>query len=199
MKFIDKKTIESCKEINGLDKLVFKFIKILEKYTDYVIISGYVSILLGRSRSTEDIDLFIKPIDKEKFSQLYKNLKKAGFWCLNAEDVNEVYSYLTKESAIRFAENQKVIPNFEVKPIKNFLDAQSFNDMITVKTKIGRLNISSLERQIAFKRYYLGTDKDIEDAKHIETTFKEKINKSVVERYKKDIESFKKNEKTKNL
>ncbi len=199
MKFIDKKTIESYKEISGLDKLVFKFIKILEKYIDYVIISGYVSILLGRSRSTEDIDLFIKPIEKEKFFQLYKNLKKAGFWCLNAEDVNEVYNYLSKKIAIRFAEKPKVIPNFEVKPVKNFLDAESFNDVITVRTKIGTLKISSLERQIAFKKYYLGTDRDIEDAKHIENVFKGKISKSTIEKYKKSIESFKANEKTKSL
>ena len=55
----DKKEIILDKELNELDKYVLEFIKILEKHVDYVIISGYVSILLGRSRSTEDIDLFI--------------------------------------------------------------------------------------------------------------------------------------------
>lgn len=196
---MNNQTIRIDKEINELDKLVSKFIKILEKYTDYVIISGYVSILLGRSRSTEDVDIFIKPIDKEKFSKLYKNLKKAGFWCLNAEDVNEVYDYLSRGSAVRFAEKQKVIPNFEVKPVKKFLDAESFVDRIIVKTKISEIKISSLERQIAFKRYYLRTDKDIEDAKHIETIFKEKINASLIEKYKKSIESYEENEKAKKL
>ncbi len=71
MEFVDKKTIKLDKEINELDKFVFKFIKILNKYTDYVIISGYVSILLGRSRSTEDVDVFIKPIEKIMFPAFY--------------------------------------------------------------------------------------------------------------------------------
>ena len=53
-------------------------------------------------------------------------------------------------------------------------------DLITVKLKEGILKISSLERHIAFKRYYLGTDKDMEDAKHVEEIFKGKINNEKV-------------------
>ncbi|MBU5688714.1 MAG: hypothetical protein KQA41_00585 [Candidatus Aenigmarchaeota archaeon] len=48
------------KKINNLDKFVIKFVKILEKYTRYVIVSGYVSILFGRSRATEDIDIIVE-------------------------------------------------------------------------------------------------------------------------------------------
>ncbi len=66
MKFINKNTIKLEKEINQLDRFVFKFIKILEKYTDYVIVSGYVAILLGRDRGTEDIDIIITKIDMSK-------------------------------------------------------------------------------------------------------------------------------------
>ncbi|MBI2141461.1 hypothetical protein HYU16_03480, partial [Candidatus Woesearchaeota archaeon] len=55
MEFVDDKTIKLDKVLNELDKFVLKFIKILEKHADYVIVSGYVSILFGRSRSTEDI------------------------------------------------------------------------------------------------------------------------------------------------
>jgi RecA-family ATPase len=55
------------KVVSKLDLFVIDFIKILEKYTDYVIVSGYVSILFGRSRGTEDIDIFIEKIDFKKF------------------------------------------------------------------------------------------------------------------------------------
>lgn len=75
MEFISKNTIKLDKEINELDKLVFKFVSILEKYSDYVIISGYVAILLGRSRSTEDIDVFIREMDFEAFSRFYDELR----------------------------------------------------------------------------------------------------------------------------
>ncbi|MBU1199482.1 MAG: nucleotidyltransferase [Nanoarchaeota archaeon] len=189
MEFLDKKTITMDKVLNKLDKFVLDFINILKKHSDYVIISGYVSILFGRSRATEDVDLFIKQLDKAAFSKLYKELIKNKFWCLNAESLDEVYSYLKDGIAVRFAKNNKTIPNFEVKFAIKPLDLESFNDRITVKISAGELKISSLERQIAFKRYYLKSDKDIEDALHIEEVFKGKINKGLVLEYRKLIEN----------
>ncbi len=179
----DKKELKLNRELSNLDRLVLKFIKILEKYAEYVIISGYVSILLGRSRATEDVDLFIKPISFEKFSELYNELKKRGFWCLNAEKPWEVFSYLKDGLAIRFAEEGKSIPNFEVKLIKKNDDP--FEDSINVILSTGEaLKISSLERQIAFKRYYLSSDKDMEDALHVEEIFKEKIDYNKINKFK---------------
>lgn len=93
MKFTNKKAIKLDKVLNELGKFVFKFIKILEKHVDYVIVSGYISILLGRAMATEDIDIFIKRLDKEKFYGLYEDLEGHGYWCLNAEDKDELYSY----------------------------------------------------------------------------------------------------------
>ena len=51
------------KQLNNLDKFVFDFVSLLE---DYVIVSGYVSILLGRSRATEDVDLLVPNMKKGK-------------------------------------------------------------------------------------------------------------------------------------
>ena len=184
MKFLDKKTIKVDRELNELDKFVLDFIKILEKHTDYVIISGYVSILLGRTRGTEDIDVFIKGLSKNKFIGLYNNLKKSGYWCLNSEESDELYSYLIDGLAIRFALKDETIPNFEVKFARNKLSKDSFNERINVITKEGNIKISSLERQIAFKRYYLKSDKDLEDAKHIEEVFKKDIDRKKINIYK---------------
>ncbi|MEK6904920.1 MAG: hypothetical protein AABX24_00815, partial [Nanoarchaeota archaeon] len=148
------------------------------------IISGYVAILLGRSRATEDVDLFIKPLEKEKFIILYHKLKETGFWCLNAESDDEIYSYLKDNIAIRFANKGQSIPNIEVKFPKNKLDWDAFTDIVEVETKEGVLKISSLEKQIAFKKYYLGSDKDLEDAKHLEELFKEHLDKEKIKKYK---------------
>jgi len=49
----EKGEIKINKELNNLDKFVLDFISLLE---EYVIVSGYVSILLRRSRATEDVD-----------------------------------------------------------------------------------------------------------------------------------------------
>jgi len=57
LKFIDKNVVViENKVINALDEFVLNFVSILEKFTDYVIVSGYTAILFGRSRGTEDID-----------------------------------------------------------------------------------------------------------------------------------------------
>ena len=193
MKFLNKNTIKIDKELNELDKFVLDFIKILKKHTNYVIISGYVSLLFGRARGTEDIDIFIEEITKESFIKLYQDIERK-YWCLNSDDVNEIYSYLKDGLPIRVAIKDQAIPNFEIKLAKTLLNKEAFKDSIIVKTTLGELKISSLERQIAFKKYYLKSDKDLEDSKHIETLFKKNINYNKVEEYKRLIE----NAKTKN-
>ena len=182
------------RNLNELDKFALDFTKILQKHVDYVIISGYISILLGRARATEDIDMFIKPLSKEKFSQLYQDLLKNGFWCLNAEKTEEVFNYLNQELAIRFSRKNQAIPNFEVKFSKNQIEEETFTDAITAILPLGKLKISSLERQIAFKRYYLQSDKDIEDALHIEELFKEQLDYGKINKLKKQIEKIKQRE-----
>ena len=67
MKFINKNTIKLDKEINELDRFVLNFVKILQKHTDYVIVSGYVAILLGRDMATDDIDIFIPKTSKGNY------------------------------------------------------------------------------------------------------------------------------------
>lgn len=183
MEWIDGKKIKLEKSVNDLDRFVLLFIRIVEKYVEYVIISGYVAILLGRSRATEDVDLFIKPLEKEKFIKLYHELKEAGFWCLNAESNDEVYSYLKDNIAIRFANKGQTIPNLEVKFPKTRLEGDAFADFLEVETKEGIIKISSLEKQIAFKKYYLGSDKDLEDARHLEELFKEHLDKEKIKKY----------------
>ena len=180
----EKREILLKRKASILDKFALDFTKILEKYTDYVIISGYVSILLGRTRVTEDIDVYIKRISKAKFEQLYNELIKSGFWCINAEKADNIFSYLEDKLAVRFARENTAVPNFKVKFPKRKVDEETFDDFITVILPEGKLKISSLERQIAFKRYYLKAEKDIEDASHIEELFKENLDYSKINKLK---------------
>ncbi|OGM03206.1 hypothetical protein A3K72_00340 [Candidatus Woesearchaeota archaeon RBG_13_36_6] len=189
MEFINKRTIKLDKIMNELDKFILEFIKILEKHTDYVVVSGYVSILFGRARATEDIDILIKRLNKEKLSRLYNDLKKHGYWCLNTDNFNKIYSYLDDKLAVRFALKNETIPNVEVKFANNRLAREALKDTLDVMTKLGKIKISSIERQIAVKRYYLKSDKDLEDAKHLEELFKEHIDKSKINEYKKIIQN----------
>jgi len=188
MEFIDRKTIRLDKTLSDLDAFVLDFINILERHVSYVIISGYVSILFGRARATEDIDVFVPELDEGRFAALYSDLIKEGYWCLNTEEVGEAYSYLKEGIAIRFARENETIPNVEIKFARKPPAREALKDFITVVTSKGRLRISSLEQQIAAKRYYLKSDKDFEDARHIEELFKEHIDKKKVEAYRRMFE-----------
>lgn len=194
----DKREIILDRVLSNLDKFVLNFIKILEKHVKYVIISGYVSIILGRTRTTEDIDVFIEKIPEERLSQLYKDLENAGFWCLNSEDEKEIFNFLKDKMAIRFSYKEKPIPNFEVKFPKDSLDESTFSDFITIILSKRKIKISSLERHIAFKKYYLASDKDIEDALHIEKLFRGEIDYDKINKLKKLIK-IKKDEEKKNF
>jgi len=68
------------KIITTLDKFVLNFMKILEEYVDYVIVSGYVVILFGRARGTEDIDTIIRYIDSDTFASFYQKLSREGYY-----------------------------------------------------------------------------------------------------------------------
>ena len=70
------------KVLNELDKFTIEFISILEKYTPYVIVSGYVSILLGRSRASEDVDLLIPLMSFDKFSFLINSGAKNSIFII---------------------------------------------------------------------------------------------------------------------
>ena len=170
------------KIVSKLDNFVIDFINILEKYVGYVIVSGYVSILFGRSRGTEDIDILIKKIDTDTFTRLYNELIEKGYWFLNAESPKELYEMLDEKLAIRVALRNTVIPNIEIKFVKSELDTVSLNEHNVVKVGNKSINISPIELQIAFK-LYLGSDKDIEDAVYLYDVFLEHLDKANLKHY----------------
>lgn len=172
MEWINTKTIKLDKELSDLDNFVLKICSVIGKHCNYVLISGYVAIFFGRTRTTEDVDMFIEPISKEKFSALYKDLQAQGFWAINANSEEELFSMLKEDKlAIRFAERGRAVPNMEVKFVKDLLDTIALSDKIKVITKKGELYVSSIPMQIAYKKYVLQTSKDLEDARHLQGMF----------------------------
>ena len=172
MEWIDGKTIKLDKELSELDLFVLKICSIIGKHCNYVLISGYVAIFFGRTRTTEDVDMFIEPLSQEKFSALYKDLQAQGFWAINANSEEELFSMLKEDKlAIRFAERGRAVPNMEVKFVRDLLDAIALSDKIKVITKKGELYVSSIPLQIAYKKYVLQTSKDLEDARHLQGIF----------------------------
>ena len=173
MEFLDKNTIKLDKVESNLDLFTLEFTKILSKYTDYVIVSGYVAILFGRNRASEDIDIFIPKIAETKIKLLAEYLVKNGFWVVN-DDPESVYSMLVDVIPPRFAKSGRVEPNAELKFAKKDLDFYSLDNKIKVVLRSGEVFISPIELNIAYK-LFLSSDKDIEDARFLFRMFKDKL------------------------
>ncbi len=160
------------KILNELDRRVLDFVNVIP--CRYVIISGYVAILFGRSRTTEDIDLFLDIKSGSDFSDFYKAVTKIGFKPFNARDEEEAYELVNEDIPVRFIFNDELYPNFEIKLPKDNVDKESLRKRVEVVLDNGKLYVSPLELQIGYKMY-LGSDKDIDDARHLYLMLKEQL------------------------
>jgi len=172
------KKIEFEKELSSLDQFVIAFTRILNKSgIKYVIISGYVAILFGRNRTSEDVDIIIEKLDLAKFKALWTALL-SEFECLNTTNAEDAYKiYLLCGDSIRFSRKGKYVPNMEIKFPNISLDGfdlLALNERKEVVVNDNQMFISQIELQIAFK-FSLGSDKDIEDAVYLYELFKDKL------------------------
>ena len=64
--------------------------------------SGYVAILFGRNRASEDVDIIIEKPDYDNFKKLWDEINKK-YECINAFSSEEAYNeYLSNNTPIRF-------------------------------------------------------------------------------------------------
>ena len=175
------------KVLTQLDKFVINFTNILDKYSKYVVISGYIPIFFGRTRGTEDIDIFIEHIDKKVFINFYNELVDKNYYFLNPENVNGLYEMLEEKLGIRAAKTDTIIPNIEMKFIKDEIDKYTLRNRVNVKlNKKFSFYISPIEIEIPYK-IYLGSEKDIEDALYLWSIFQEKLDKRLMGRFMKEL------------
>jgi len=175
------------KVLTDLDEFVFDFLHVLDKYCTYVIISGYLPIFFGRSRGTEDVDVFIDHIDEQTFIRFYNELVKENYYFLNPEDEHDLYEMLTENLGIRAAKKESIIPNIEMKFTKDDIDRFTMENRMEVHVAdTNRFFIAPLEVEIPYK-LYLGSEKDIEDAVYLWEIFQKYINKKLIHRFMKEL------------
>lgn len=101
------------RELSKLDQFVLDFLEALDQEKiQYVLVSGYVALLFGRSRGTEDVDLLIQPITESQLNKLWNRLQE--FQCINADGPRAFYAYLSNHTTVRFARRDRFIPNMEL-------------------------------------------------------------------------------------
>jgi len=170
------------REPNELDELAIGFSEILERLEiKHVYIAGYVSILAGRARSTEDVDVLIERIDEETATELATTLDEDGYWG-PAMPLSSTYEMLDRGDNIWAAPEDQITPHLEVKFARDEFDRASLQNPISAQIGGETIPIGPLELQIAYK-LYLGAQKDVEDAVHLYTLFEESLSVSRLEEW----------------
>lgn len=182
---LDGNIIVINRELTELDLFVKDFLTILKRYSDYLIVSGFVSISTGRTRGTEDVDVLVQVMNKDKFEQLFDDLQKGGFWCYQADSVEEMYPYIKDLQNIRFARVKEMFPNMEMIPINKTKKTKffEFNHPQKVRVQDFEFKIPPIEFEILYKEIVLGSQKDLADAKHLRTFFAEILKEEKFKEY----------------
>jgi len=177
---ISNKELVIEKEQTELDTFVLDLVKVIKKYCKYTIISGFVSIFFGRARATEDVDAFISDVSYETFRRLYAELKAAGY-DFTIDNQQELYNnYLKDGIPVNIWKKDLPLIRLEIKLALKKTQKLVMQDSFTARFNGNELVFGSIESQIAYKRYIAKSQKDLEDARHLEIVFegldKEKIN-----------------------
>ena len=177
------------KEVNALDEFTLSFLRVLERHTRYVLVSGYVSILFGRSRMSEDVDIIIPAVDQDAFHRLHQDVLHE-FWCLNSADEHELFDLLASRHSIRYARKEQVIPNMEVRFARNPIDDVCLRDALEVHVGDQRLSVSPIELQIVYKELVLCSPKDREDALHLREVFAGHLDAKRLEQFQRLVRRY---------
>ena len=171
-----------------LDKFAEDFVCVVQKYTKYIIVSGFVVIAHGRSRGTEDIDMIIERVDKNVFTKMHHELEGAGFECIQSNDSKVIYNdYLKDNYSVRYVRKGILLPEMELKFSKDRLDDYQIETRKKLPLTGLDLYFSSVEMNIAFKEEFLKSEKDIEDAQHLRAIYTDSLDEEEIEKIKHEI------------
>ncbi|WP_136592178.1 hypothetical protein [Salinigranum halophilum] len=171
---------------NELDELAISFSTLLSRLDiGHVFIAGYVAILTGRARATDDIDVLIEPCPENEIEQLVEELETSGYWG-PAMPLTEMYGNLTAGTNIWVAPSDQMTPHLEVKFPSDEFDRASISNAIDAHIAGETIPVGPLELQIAYK-LYLGGQKDLEDAAHLYLLFRESLSTTALESWVDDL------------
>ena len=167
---------------NQLDELAIAFSRILDELgIDHVYVAGYVSILAGRARSTEYIDVLVERLDEESVEELSERLADADYWG-PAMPLESMAEMLDAGDPVWVAPADQITPHIEVKFVRDRFDRASLENAITARIDGESIPIGPLELQIAYK-LHLGSRTDVEDAVHLYSLFEESLSLPRLERW----------------
>lgn len=189
---LDGDRLSLARELSTLDEDVVAFAALLDDLgVEYVVVSGYVAILTGRARATEDVDVVLEPLDGAAAGRLADGFREAGYWGM-AMPLDRLPELLADGERFRVAERDEFFPNFELWYASNPVEYEALSAAITAELGDHEIRISPIELQIAYKlrlAEQVGTTrgKDFEDALHLSVTFEGQLDDDALESYVDDL------------
>ncbi|WP_424018114.1 nucleotidyltransferase domain-containing protein [Halorientalis pallida] len=170
------------KEPNALDELILDVADVLDSAgVNYAVVSGYVVVLLGRARATEDIDVLVERFDEETGDEIAEKLRATGYWG-SAMPLEEMHATLADGLPIRVARDGHRVPNVELKFPSDEFDRASLENTVPIRFDGNELTAGSVELQIAYK-LSMGAQKDAEDALYLYEVTEGTLNTDALEKY----------------
>ncbi|PSP49442.1 hypothetical protein BRC75_03690 [Halobacteriales archaeon QH_7_69_31] len=167
---------------SDLDRLMLEVGGILDDVgIEYSVVSGYVAVLFGRSRATEDIDVITERFDEGTADELATRLQEAGYWG-SAMPLDDLRETLADDLPVRIAEDGHRVPNVELKFASDEHDRTSLDDAIHVRLGGETIRVGSLEFQIAYK-LDMGARRDYEDALYLHEVAGPSLNRTALEEH----------------
>lgn len=167
---------------SDLDRLVLDVVAVFDDVgVEYVVVSGYVAVLFGRARATEDIDVIAERFGRDTADALADGLTEAGFWG-PAMPLDGMYETLADDLPVRIAEDGHRVPNVELKFATDEYDRASLRETVSVQFGDETLRVGAFELQIAYK-LHMGTRKDFEDALYLYQVVEPTLNNARLESY----------------
>ncbi|MCK5291101.1 MAG: hypothetical protein KAR39_03675 [Thermoplasmata archaeon] len=185
--FKDKR-ISFPRELSKLDELALHFSEQLSSTgIKHVFLSGYIAILFGRNRMSEDIGVVCEVVSFETFDAFWKDIHET-LDCIITSDPKDAYDvYLRKGVAIRFAHKGEFIPNVEMKFKSTEMHREALSHALDAVVNERHIPISPLEQQIAYK-LFMASEKDIEDARFLFKLFQENLEMGKLSSYLDSLE-----------
>lgn len=172
---------------NELDDLAIAFSTLLSRLgVQHVFIAGYLAILAGRARATEDIDVLIDPVSDAEVDRLVEELRANDYWG-PAMPLDEMADNLSAGTNIWVAPDGQLTPHLEVKYPSDEFDRASLSNAIDAHVGGETIPVGPLELQIAYK-LFLGGQKDLEDAAHLYTLFRESLSTPRLEHWVEELD-----------
>jgi hypothetical protein len=175
------------RELSEFDRRAFAFFDLLDDVgIDYLVVSGYLLLLTGRQRMTEDVDLILSIQTTDRFDELATRLGEEGY-VANPPPLDRLPEFIEEGHVGVHAEEARV-PTFDISLGDTQIERDAFADSLSVEVGGKTLQVTPFEQQIAYKLSMLydptdHTAMDFLDALHLYRVFEEHIDMNSLRNY----------------